>query len=584
MKYLSILGIAILSALSSCKTSDLNFNKFRETVLKLEVLTPLAIERVPASQLFQPDDIIQYDPDGLIRLTCIQNSVFNLNVNEILKDVSFEKSSSKFSIDRLTVTGVGDFNYYASFLNSRVMMNNASKGLVFRLNKVKHNAYVTPPGFASINMTPRKTQMMLKNTIEILENEEKFNEVVGVKRLDCAQWILGLNFGIAGSIRESTKIKPLQSPIVRMDIKYMLKPNLGIMVLGGYSMIATNSVIETKSHYVNATLEGVYKLSSLFNLKNTDFSLFVHAGPGVGSMWNKGFKNRNATDPYLKNHDDVINLNLGITPQYALTQKVLLNMDFSYAYNLKQDHYFDYTTSFLNSKVMMYNASIGLVFKLNEVKLNASEKTQTTLKNTIEILPKEEKYMEVAGVKNILDTLQNHSPKNSDTLVENTFYMIPDALESNQDLDSVQSNLAIATVKADVDANQTAANAALDSIAGQKKAKMVKMLALIILFDFDKFDLKYQSKLELEKLIDFMLVNADINIEMCGYTDNIGSDRYNLTLSQKRAKSVFNYLTSNGVISSRLIYRGYGKINSIDSNSSQEERAHCRRVEFKVTK
>ncbi len=105
MKYLPILGIALLSTIVSCKKSDFSFDKFSDTQIKPEVLTPLASARVLASNLFQQDSIIQYDPDGLIRLTYKQDSVFEMNADEILKDVSLGKSSSKFSIGELTITG-----------------------------------------------------------------------------------------------------------------------------------------------------------------------------------------------------------------------------------------------------------------------------------------------------------------------------------------------------------------------------------------------------------------------------------------------------------------------------------------------
>ena len=104
MKYLPILGIALLSTIVSCKKSDFSFDKFSDTQIKPEVLTPLANARVVASNLFQQDSIIQYDPDGLIRLTYKQDSVFEMSADEILKDVSLGKNSTKFSIGEISIT------------------------------------------------------------------------------------------------------------------------------------------------------------------------------------------------------------------------------------------------------------------------------------------------------------------------------------------------------------------------------------------------------------------------------------------------------------------------------------------------
>ena len=105
-----------------------------------------------------------------------------------------------------------------------------------------------------------------------------------------------------------------------------------------------------------------------------------------------------------------------------------------------------------------------------------------------------------------------------------------------------------------------------------------------IFFDTDKFELKTQSKSELEKLKEFMTLNAEVSIEIGGHTDNAGSSSYNQKLSENRAKSVYQYLTTNGVSGARLSYKGYGDTAPIASNTSETGRARNRRTEFKVVK
>ena len=63
-----------------------------------------------------------------------------------------------------------------------------------------------------------------------------------------------------------------------------------------------------------------------------------------------------------------------------------------------------------------------------------------------------------------------------------------------------------------------------------------------------------------------------------GHTDSVGSDAYNLALSDRRAKSVFDYLTSRGVDPSRLKSQGFGEANPIASNDTAEGRQQNRRV------
>ena len=81
-----------------------------------------------------------------------------------------------------------------------------------------------------------------------------------------------------------------------------------------------------------------------------------------------------------------------------------------------------------------------------------------------------------------------------------------------------------------------------------------------------------------------MTLNAEVSIEIGGHTDNAGSSSYNQKLSENRAKSVYQYLTTNGVSGARLSYKGYGDTAPIASNTSETGRARNRRTEFKVVK
>ncbi len=105
-----------------------------------------------------------------------------------------------------------------------------------------------------------------------------------------------------------------------------------------------------------------------------------------------------------------------------------------------------------------------------------------------------------------------------------------------------------------------------------------------IFFETDKYSLKSESRIELEKLIKFMQYNPSVKIEISGHTDTVGTKEYNLELSEKRAKAVYDYLTDNGISSNRLDYEGYGYSRPIDTNETEEGRANNRRTEFKIIK
>jgi len=101
---------------------------------------------------------------------------------------------------------------------------------------------------------------------------------------------------------------------------------------------------------------------------------------------------------------------------------------------------------------------------------------------------------------------------------------------------------------------------------------------LKLLFDFDSAELRPESITELERLVKFMgdVPFATAMIE--GHTDSKGSDAYNLKLSDRRAKSVFDYLTSRGVDPARLSSIGKGESAPIADNATEEGRQENRRV------
>jgi outer membrane protein OmpA-like peptidoglycan-associated protein/tetratricopeptide (TPR) repeat protein len=109
-----------------------------------------------------------------------------------------------------------------------------------------------------------------------------------------------------------------------------------------------------------------------------------------------------------------------------------------------------------------------------------------------------------------------------------------------------------------------------------------KVVLKNIFFDTNKYNIKPESKIEMQKLIIFLAQNSRVNIEISGHTDNAGNDALNQTLSQNRAKEVYQYLLSQGVPPNRLMYKGYGKTQPIAPNTTEEGRRQNRRTEFKI--
>jgi len=103
-----------------------------------------------------------------------------------------------------------------------------------------------------------------------------------------------------------------------------------------------------------------------------------------------------------------------------------------------------------------------------------------------------------------------------------------------------------------------------------------------IFFETNKYALKPTSKAELDKLVAFLNNNAAVSIEIGGHTDNVGSKQYNQDLSEKRAKSVYEYLVEQGIVADRLAFKGYNFEEPVATNDTEEGRAQNRRTEFKI--
>lgn len=104
-----------------------------------------------------------------------------------------------------------------------------------------------------------------------------------------------------------------------------------------------------------------------------------------------------------------------------------------------------------------------------------------------------------------------------------------------------------------------------------------------VLFDFNKYTLKPEARERLARISGIVLAYPDLKLQIEGYTDSIGSDEYNQTLSEKRADTVRAYLISSGVSMDNVAARGMGKADPIGDNSTAAGRKLNRRVEMIVS-
>jgi outer membrane protein OmpA-like peptidoglycan-associated protein len=90
------------------------------------------------------------------------------------------------------------------------------------------------------------------------------------------------------------------------------------------------------------------------------------------------------------------------------------------------------------------------------------------------------------------------------------------------------------------------------------------------------------STTELDRLAALLQETPALRIQISGHTDNVGDDTSNQTLSENRAKSVYDFLVQKGIPAERLRYKGFGETKPIEPNDTPEGRSSNRRTEFVV--
>ncbi|MBP9839222.1 MAG: OmpA family protein, partial [Proteobacteria bacterium] len=124
---------------------------------------------------------------------------------------------------------------------------------------------------------------------------------------------------------------------------------------------------------------------------------------------------------------------------------------------------------------------------------------------------------------------------------------------------------------------------------GNKKIKLGQKIILErIYFDFDKFDIRDESVVELNKLLVFLDKNTNVVVEIAGHTDSRGLDDYNQKLSLNRAKSVVAWLKKRKILSKQMVSKGYGESKPIapnenpDGTDNPDGRQMNRRIELTI--
>ena len=98
----------------------------------------------------------------------------------------------------------------------------------------------------------------------------------------------------------------------------------------------------------------------------------------------------------------------------------------------------------------------------------------------------------------------------------------------------------------------------------------------------NRSDLYPAAKKEVDKLVEEMHKNPTMKVEVAGHTDNVGDDKLNMQVSQRRANAIKSYLVEQGVAEKRIVAKGYGETAPVGDNATEDGRNRNRRIEIRM--
>lgn len=355
--------------------------------------------------------------------------------------------------------------------------------------------------------------------------------------------------------------------------RYMFNNRFGLKLDFGYSTLKEGEQsLPFKGNYYRGSLQGVANLGSImkFETWTNTIGLLFHAGGGYSLLSPK--------EPIeLDDNDGMMNIIAGITPQIRLGNSVALTTDLSVIGNVGQQNTWDGTQRNFSRGFdgMMVNFSAGLTFYLGKNEKHADWAPEESILKE-RLVDVEERLAKVEtdlidsdqdGVPDYLDrepnTMSGVAVDSKGVAVDKNKNGIPDEIESSLDQRFVNEE---------------------DYVKGGSGVNVEELLNkgyVNVYFQFNSDKPETYSLEAINYLIKYMKDNASANAELIGYADELGNPEYNQTLSEKRAKRVYDILIASGISESRLTYRGGGEDASVDKSSSPA-RQLVRRVTFRL--
>ena len=370
---------------------------------------------------------------------------------------------------------------------------------------------------------------------------------------------------------------------VDLGVRYMFNEKFGLKLdygLGSFKEAEGAPSFDTKYYRLN--LQGVANLGRIMNFESfsRSFGLLLHGGAGIGNV----NPEENLFNDFT---DDVYNLIFGITPQIKLSNNIALVGDISTILNGRQTVSFDGASvirpsqdnGFYGANGTWWTGTLGIHFYLG-----SSDEHADWFIAADKYATKEELATQINGIKDMLkdsdaDGVPDYLDKEPNTPVGARVNSAGSTMDSDSDgtpdhLDKCPFVPGPASTS-----GCPPAEVEKEEVDFFKQAINDGYVNVYYAFD-SSVPLGYSTSAS-NYVANFMKRNPGVTMEIKGYADELGPEDYNMKLSERRAKAVYDLLVASGVDASRLSFKGYGEDTSVDK-SSADARQLARRASFEV--
>lgn len=413
----------------------------------------------------------------------------------------------------------------------------------------------------------------------------------GYAQKDFNRWSLETNAGFnkaMGPLTPGYLSPTLNIGHIDFGLRYMFNQKFGIKGDVGFGTFseADGESPEFNTKYQRVDLQMILNLGRIMNFESFSrkFGVIGHLGAGGGRM--------TFEETILNTESDYhYNFISGFTGQFKISNRFAFTGDISMIVNGRQTYTFDgneynanvqpntvRSNPYVHATGTWWTGTLGLNFYLGKQEEHADWYIAADMYAT-----KEELANGINEIKDMLkdsdgDSVPDYLDKEANTPVGARISFSGITLDS--DVDGTPDHLdKCPFVPGPVSQGGCPLLDVKKEVEYFRKAINENYVNVYFAFDSD-MPLEYSIS-STNYVANFMKRNPSVNLEVKGFADELGPEDYNINLSEKRAKEVYNLLVSAGVDSSRLSFKGYGEDSSVDK-SSPEARQLARRTSFEV--